>query len=235
MTDAVDTTQWSLPGPADVPRDDAQDTAGGIQGDHPPAGLRERRHLGAGPSRRTRLPTCSPSTWGPPRGCCHRTSLWWGQGETGQVVGLWRPPQVWSVALQREAFKPPARLRLPMPGLVFVCSPGRPPWVYAALSRPTDPEQHLFRAPAFNVFSDGRVCPGSHRFPEDVGLIPESFFQSFFSGTGDTRNRSKKHPDNLIALWEEIDGKTEYPTDDLVPQCTVAQAIAVSEGRRTYR
>ena len=93
-----------------------------------------------------------------------------------------------------------------MPGLVFVCSPGRPPWVYAALSRPTDPEQHLFRAPAFNVFRDGRVCPGSHRFPEEVGLIPESFFQSYFSLTGDSRDRSKKHADNLQALWEEIDG-----------------------------
>ena len=159
----------------------------------------------------------------------------WNQGETGQVVALWRPPQVWSVALQREAFKPPARLRLPMPGLVFVCSPGRAPWVYAATSRPTDAEQRLFRAPAFNVFRDGRVCPGSHKFPEEVGLIPESFFQSYFSLTGDSRDRSKKHADNLIALWEELDGKTEYPMEDLVPQCTVGQAMAVSEGRRGYR
>ena len=51
-------------------------------------------------------------------------ALWWSQGETGQMVALWRPPQVWPVALQREAFQPPARLRLPMPGLVFICSPG---------------------------------------------------------------------------------------------------------------
>ena len=43
-------------------------------------------------------------------------ALWWNQGEAGQVVGLWRPSQVWSVALQREAFKPPARLRLPDAG-----------------------------------------------------------------------------------------------------------------------
>ena len=85
------------------------------------------------------------------------------------MVALWRPPQVWPVALQREAFRPPGRLRLPMPGLVFVCSPGRAPWVYAALERPTNAEQQLYRMPAFNVFSDGRVCPGSHRFPEKVG------------------------------------------------------------------
>ena len=89
-----------------------------------------------------------------------------------------------------------------MPGLVFVCSPGRAPWVYAAKSRPTGAEQQLYRAPAFNVFSDGRACPGSHKFPEEVGLIPESFFPL----TGDTRDRSKKHPGNLLTLWEELDG-----------------------------
>ena len=167
-------------------------------------------------------------------GLLPENALWWNQGETGQVVALWRPPQVWPVALQREAFQPPARLRLPMPGLVFVCSPARAPWVYAALERPGNPEQHLYRMPAFNVFGDGRVCPGSHRFPEEVGRIPESFFQSFFSLTGDSQGRSKQHPDNLQALWEELDGKAEYPFEDLVPQCTVAHVMAVSEGRRGY-
>ena len=84
------------------------------------------------------------------------------------------------------------------------------------------------------MFSDGRACPGSHKFPEEVGLIPESFFQSYFSGTGDSRNRSRKHPDNLHSLWEELDGMAEYPVEDLVPQCTVAQAIAASQERRGY-
>ena len=234
MSEDTDTTQWSLPGPADAPRDQLQvqlevynETVllRGFENDS--AWVRTvsadeianvfTRHLGFS------------------SGLLPLDALWWNQGETGQVVALWRPPQVWAAALQREAFQPPARLRLPMPGLVFVCSPGRAPWAYAAPERPTHPEQQLFRIPAFNVFGDGRVCPGSHRFPEQVGLIPESFFQSFFSLTGDTHNRSKKHPDNLHALWEELDGKTEYPVEDLVPQCTVAHAMAVSEGRRGYR
>ena len=167
-------------------------------------------------------------------GLLPQEAVWWNQGATGQVVALWRPPQVWPVALQREVFKPPARLRLPMPGLVFVCSPGRAPWVYAATSRPADPEQHLFRAPAFNVFRDGGSVPEATGSPRRWGRIPESFFQSFFSLTGDTRERSKKHPENLVALWEELDGTATYPTEDLVPQCTVGQAMAVSEGRRAY-
>ncbi len=234
MTSDANATEWSLPGPADAPRDDLQ-----IQLEV----YRETillRGLG-GESNWVRTISADEVAHaltqhlGYSSGLLPRESLWWSQGETGKTVALWRPPQVWPVALQREAFKPPARLRLPMPGLVFVCSPGRSPWVYAAQVRPTDLEQHLFRAPAFNVFRDGRVCPGSHRFPEEVGLIPESFFQSFFSLTGDTENRSKKHPDNLQALWEEIDGKDEYPLEDLVPQCTVAHAMAISEGRRGYR
>ena len=233
MNVEVDTTQWSLPGPADMPRDHLQ-----MQMEIYRETILLRRFENDSTWVRTvsadEIANSLTRHLGFSSGLLPQDALWWNQGETGQVVALWRPPQVWSVALQREAFKPPARLRLPMPGLVFVCSPARAPWVYAATSRPTDTEQQLFRAPAFNVFGDGRVCPGSHRFPEEVGLIPESFFQSYFSLTGDTRNRSKKHPDNLQALWEEIDGKNEYPMEDLVPQCTLAHAMAVSEGRRGY-
>ena len=234
MTSDANETQWSLPGPADAPRDALK-----LQLEVYGETILLRGFDGDSTWVRTvsadEIANVFTQHLGFSSGLLPQDAVWWNQGETGQVVALWRPPQVWPAALQREAFKPPARLRLPMPGLVFVCSPGRAPWVYAAAERPTDPEQLLFRAPAFNVFSDGRVCPGSHRFPEEVGLIPEGFFQSFFSLTGDSRDRSKKHPDNLIALWEEIDGKTEYPMEDLVPQCTVAHAMAVSEGRRGYR
>ena len=233
MTTDVEKTEWSLPGPDEMPRDKLN-----LQLEVYDETLLLRGFEGESVWVRTvsadEIANVFTQHLGFSSGLLPREALWWNQGETGQMVALWRPPQVWPVALQREAFKPPARLRLPMPGLVFVCSAARAPWVYAALERPTDPEQQLYRMPAFNVFRDGRVCPGNHHFPEEVGQIPESFFRSFFSGTGDTRERSKKHPDNLHALWEEIDGKTEYPVEDLVPQCTVAQAIAASQGRRGY-
>ena len=236
MTNDAERTGWSLPGARDVPKDplkmqlevyDETVLLRGFDGDSVWV-----RTISANEIANVFIQHLGFSS-----GLLPEDALWWNQGETGHTVALWRPPQVWPVALQREAFKPPARLRIPMPGLVFVCSPGRAPWVYAAPSRPgpDGPEHQLFRMPAFNVFRDGRVCPGSHHFPEDVGLIPESFFESFFSLTGDTRERSKKHPDNLQALWEELDGKADYPTEDLVPQCTVAHAMAVSEGRRGYR
>ena len=229
----ADTARWSLPVPADMPTDQLQvqlevynETVllRGFEGD-----TNWVRTVSA-----DEIASVFTRHLGFASGLLPENALWWSQGETGRMVALWRPPQVWPVALQLEAFKPPARLRLPMPGLVFVCSPARAPWVYAALERPTDPEQQLYRAPSFNVFRDGRTCPGSHRFPEEVGMIPESFFQSFFSLTGDTGDRSKKHPDNLQALWEELDGQAEYPVEDLVPQCTVGQVMAAGEGRRGY-
>jgi len=234
MTSDADRTEWSLPGAEDAPKDSLK-----VQLEVYSETILLRGFEHEASWVRTvsadEIANVFVQHIGFSSGLLPEQVLWWGQGETGQIVGLWRPPQVWPVALQREAFEPPARLRLPMPGLVFVCSPGRSPWVYAATNRPSDPEQMLHRMPAFNVFRDGRVCPGSHRFPDAVEEIPESFFQSYFSLTGDSKDRSKKHPDNLQALWEELDGKTEYPDGDLVPQCTVAQAIAVSERRRGRR
>ena len=144
-------------------------------------------------------------------------ALWWGQGKEGVEVALWRSPRVWPVALETEPFKPPRRFKLPMPGLIFVCSPGRPPMVYAAKKRPTTPRDTIYHAPLFNVFRDGRTCPGTHKYPEQIGKIPESFFTSFFSPTADFRGRSKKYPDDLLKLWEELDGKERYPLKDLVP------------------
>ncbi len=234
MSVDTDVTGWSLPGVDDAPRDDLK-----MQLEVYEETLLLRCFETGSAWVRTvsadGIASALTQHLGFSSGLLPADALWWNQGETGQVVGLWRPPQVWPVALQREAFKPPARLKIPMPGLLFVCSPGRAPWVYAATERPSDPEQQLYRMPAFNVFRDGRTCPGSHRYPDEVGLIPESFFQSFFSLTGDSHERSKKHPDNLQTLWEELDGTTEYPMEDLVPHCTVAHVMAVSEGRRGYR
>ncbi len=144
-------------------------------------------------------------------------ALWWGQVKEGVEVALWRTPRVWPVALVTEPLKPPRRLRLPMPGLIFVCSPGRPPKVYAAKKRPTNLNAAIYHAPLFNVFRDGRTCPGTHKFPEQIEEIPESFFTSFFSPEADVRGRSKKYPNDLLKLWEELDGKVRYPLKDLVP------------------
>jgi hypothetical protein len=144
-------------------------------------------------------------------------ALWWSQGRDGPEIALWRHPRVWAAALQEEAFKPPRRFRLPMPGLIFICQVGRPPRIYAARGRPRSPEDIIYHAPLFNIFWDGRTCPGTHRFPPNIEEIPESFFASFFTATADHNGRSKRYPNDLRGLWEELDGKKRYPLRDLVP------------------
>jgi PRTRC genetic system protein B len=150
-------------------------------------------------------------------GLLPRDALWWKQGKEGLVIALWRAPRVWPTALQLEAFKPPRRFRLPMPGLIFICSPGRPPRVYAAKKRPKDAKQVIYHAPLFNVFANGSTCAGTHRYPVDISQVPESFFTSFFTRDATHGGRSKKYPDDLLSLWEELDGQTRYPLSDLVP------------------
>lgn len=152
-------------------------------------------------------------------------ALWWRSTREGAEVALWRPPRVWRVALQLEAFKPPRRLSLPMPGLLFACQPGRPPRVYAATRRPRSPEDRLYHAPAFNVFQNGTTCVGTHKYPDDIAEIPESFFASLFTVAANHQGRSRKYPNNLLKLWEELDGKKRYPMKDLAPCWKVGEVM----------
>ncbi len=156
-------------------------------------------------------------------------ALWWAKTASGVRVAVWREPRVWAVRLREGYDTPPRRLRLPMPGLVFLCGPpGQPPYVFAATARPRRPEDELYHCPTYNVFPSGRVCPGSHAFPSDPARVPEEFFRSYFSRTGDTtRGKSRRHPDDIGALWAELDGQGTYPLDDLVPVMRVADAFAI--------
>jgi len=147
-------------------------------------------------------------------------TLWWSPNE----VGLWELPQVWPVALVLEAFKQPRRFRLPMPGLIFICRPGQPPRVYAAKSRPRKMEEPIYHAPLFNVFHDGRTCQGTHKYPLKPEDIPKSFFSSWFTVDAHIKGRSVKYPDNLLGLWEALNGRKRYPNDDLV-QCGTMEDI----------
>ena len=158
-------------------------------------------------------------------GILPENTLWWQHRQDGApVLALWRPPQVWPVALQLEPFKPPRRFRLPMPGLIFMCRPGSPPRVIAVKKRPTTPEEPVYRTPLYNVYTDGNTCPGSHRYSDDIAKIPEEFFTAFFTESlGGEVSRSYGH--DLIKLWESIDGKKRYPLRDLMPYGKVADLL----------
>ena len=153
-------------------------------------------------------------------------TLWWTNTPDGAVVALYREPQVTKVALQMDPRKSAERYEIPMPGLIFICRPGGiPPYIYAVKKRPTKPTDKVFNAPCFNVFANGRVCPGTHRFPKEPAGVPYSFFESFFAPTGDMIDRSKARPRNLHLHWEKLHGKDTYPNADLVEHGRIADLM----------
>ena len=158
-------------------------------------------------------------------GLLPKDALWWKQTKEGIHVALWRSPQIWPVALQEEPFVPARRFRLPMPGLIFVCSAGKPPYIYAAKRRPQSTGEFVYKAPLYNVYDSGNSCAGTHRYPQDANKIPESFFAAFFTRSAVSGSRSRKYPDDLLKLWEEINGKRKYPMDDLVQIGTIRDLL----------
>lgn len=158
-------------------------------------------------------------------------ALWWANTAEGVRVAVWREPRVWTVRLRERYDAPPRRLRLPMPGLVFVCLAGaHAPYVFAAKARPKSPEDELYHCPTYNVFQTSRVCTGSHAFPANPARVPEEFFRSFFSATADTaKGKSRLHPGDIGGLWNELRGKTAYPIDDLVPAMRAGEAMRIGE------
>ena len=155
-------------------------------------------------------------------------TLWWKMGRSGPEIALWRPPKVWKVALQEEVFKPARRFSLPMPGLIFLCNPGRQPKVYAVKQKPRATNIEVYHAPLFNVYHDGSTCPGTHKYGNGVAGIPEEFFTAFFTKAAGPGGRSKKYPQDLLKLWEEIDGQDKYPNADLVKIGTIQDLLGES-------
>ena len=145
------------------------------------------------------------------------SAIMWAQSRHGDLILMYRPPQKTRLALAKELGQPPKRFNIPMPPLLFAVNPGAvSPWVYAVKGRPQSLEAPIFKAPCWNVFASGRVCPGTHTFPRDPALVPDSFFQSLFSRSGDNAERSRKYPD-LEARWDALAKARRYPLTDLAP------------------
>ncbi len=152
-------------------------------------------------------------------------TLWWRSTRSGTVVALYEAPRIRILALQTNIKKPPKRYSIPLPGLIFLCQPGTPPWVYAVTRKPTKESDIVYKAPMANIFANGRSCLGSHKYPNRVADMAESFLTSFFSATADLHNRSVKFPQNVIHLWEFLDKKKTFPMTDLVKLGTISDLM----------
>jgi len=148
-------------------------------------------------------------------------TLWWRNTKGGPVYAIYVEPKIWKVALQVRVDKPPRRFTLPMPGFIFLCSPGIPPWVYAVKRKPTKDTDAVYNAPLCNIHENGRSCAGTHKYPTRVADIVQSFFTSFFTETAALRNRSTLYPNSVVQLWKSLDKKKKFPITDLVPIATI--------------
>ncbi|MBV8718716.1 MAG: hypothetical protein JOZ65_26930 [Chloroflexi bacterium] len=154
-------------------------------------------------------------------------TLFWSRSNGATRLGIWIGPRIWRIALRStERGGKDRRFRLPFPGLLFVCRPDASgAYVFAASKRPKSAEESLYCCPAPNVFANGRICPGDHAFARDPLKLPSEFFLSKFRVTADTRGgKSRKYPEDVSRLWDDLTGQGSFPTEDLVPMLTVQQA-----------
>ena len=156
-------------------------------------------------------------------------TLWWQNTSDGPVFALYEEPKVRKLALLVNPEKPPRRFSIPLPGFIFLCTPGQPPWVFAVKKKPTKESQDVYRAPLCNVHDNGRSCSGNHRYPTRPADIPLSFFVSFFTRMGGGENRSQRFPFSVVELWEYLDNKKKFPNTDLVKHGTVRDLMEMEK------
>jgi PRTRC genetic system protein B len=142
-------------------------------------------------------------------------TLWWSNDGDGPLFAIYVPEGIRKVALQTDIEKPVERFSIPLPPLLFLCRPAQAPWVVAVQKRPTKETDKTFHAPLANVFQNSRTCAGNNTYPERAADIIETFFISFFSEAATLSGRSMRHPKNIIDLWRELDGKKQFPMNDL--------------------
>ncbi|KKL06509.1 hypothetical protein LCGC14_2595320 [marine sediment metagenome] len=102
-------------------------------------------------------------------GLLPQNALWWQNTRGGPVVAIYIEPQIRKLALLVDVTKPPDRYEIPLPGLIFLCTPGMPPWLFAVKKKPTKETDMVFKAPLCNVHDTGMSCGGDHKYPKSGG------------------------------------------------------------------
>jgi PRTRC genetic system protein B len=159
-------------------------------------------------------------------------TLFYAESRGERLIGTYEPPAIRQVACVPAPTGGigPALLRrftIPLPGLVVVTGDQRTLRLFAVGEEPRGPETPLFAAPVFNLVGQQQVCVGDHHFAHDPRETVREFFASRFGHLEQTgRGRSRRHPQELLRLWEELDGQGAFPLEDLVPlDATLADLI----------
>ncbi|MBC8255150.1 MAG: hypothetical protein H8E35_14140 [Ardenticatenia bacterium] len=142
-----------------------------------------------------------------------RTVFWSRAGDQDRI-GIYRPARVQEV-VRAEAGK----LTIPLPPLLFV-GHGANYSVYALKGKPDSDDRPLFHAPLPNVGTNGRVCRGDVAFSRCSGATIRPALKLLLSSrfnNHEVEGKSRRCPDDVRMLWQEIAGRRRFPVGDLVP------------------
>lgn len=151
---------------------------------------------------------------------------------TPESLVWWQPAQTRKMFFRQEdELGSVSGRNFPQPPLVFRVSQ-RELWIRAMDKnvRPTASTE-LMVAPYYNVNTEGAVCQGTMRSPDDASVAAmeqweQSFFESEFThiyGSG----HFTRHPGGIAGLWISLAGKKTFPSCQLSPAGeSLAQFVA---------
>jgi hypothetical protein len=127
--------------------------------------------------------------------------------------------------IQFEGDEAPIKIPLPRTLLVGV---GANYYLWALTGEHFEPGAIAHAAPFPNVHGDGRICWGAatppRADPEKARGVWKLFFETPFNNHLIDR-KSKAHPEDVRSQLRALEGKREYPTNDLQPTMAAASSL----------
>ena len=145
--------------------------------------------------------------------------LCWDRENGQERLTVYVPGRCWQVQVT-VADGAEVALHIPLPPLLFQGA-GRQYRVFALKGRPRETPFDLYHFPGPNVHPNGAICQGTAPFPACTAGTIEAALSLFLEGSlfnGDlAHGKSCSHPDDVRALWAELDGKKRFPRRELCP------------------
>lgn len=151
-------------------------------------------------------------------------TLFWKQRANQGMLGIYVPGRCWHVQTEEQSY------HIPMPPFVFVGG-GSSYRVFAVKKRPLNEAEPLYHAPCPNIHTSGGICQGNTPFPicspQTIQQALHLFMEGSLFNADLSRSKCQSHPDDVRALWAELDGRKRFPLSELVPAQTCPE-----QGRR---
>lgn len=146
-------------------------------------------------------------------GILPENTVFWGHGPNGEMVCIFHQQHRRKILYEGKSY------RIPLPPLLFV-GVGFDVYMYALDSnaRPTM-DSYLYYPPISNVFQSGKICNGQNTWGEvgsgNIDAVWAELWSSEFTAHL-VNGRSATFDGSVGDLIAFLDGKDEFPTDELV-------------------